>query len=352
MKRIDHLRVLLISLGAVTLAMFLTVNGRAGWSFPHAKHLEASGVACADCHSAAAQSKSGKDDLRPGAGYLPQLPHGRGPRQLRIRRAREALERILEVLARAAPGDRGYRLHPLPRRADRHEGGRHGQGTDRPRGLLRMPRRSEGRRTSARAATITSSSVRPLDHAPDYLHTHQFSARDAVGAVRGVPPPEHPVQRLPHGRQRPLPQPRSELRLHARGGRSQARERLHLLPHRATCNDCHMQERVKPTNHAQELDLGHEPARHRGASATSGTARAAMGRMIRSAPSATATPTRARGTTRASTRANSMTTTCTGRGTTTIRTSATTATRRAGGRRILRLLPQPRSQGLTEDCSR
>lgn len=179
MKRIDHLRLLLIALGAVTLAMFLTVNGRAGWVFPHAKHLEASGVACVDCHTSAAASKSGKDELRPKTdtcinchtsedltnfGYVEpgNRPSGFSKFSHEAHLAKEGVDcarchgaLVDKNIMGTGKGAIGHAVC-----FECHDG-------------HAAPNECEGCHDNIER-------VRPLDHEVDYVHTHQFSARGAA----------------------------------------------------------------------------------------------------------------------------------------------------------------------------
>lgn len=255
MKRISHLRLLLIALGAVTLAMFLTVNGRAGWTFPHAKHFEASGVACVDCHTGAAASKSGKDELRPKTDTCVNC------------HTAEDLTNFGYAEPGKSPGGFSKFSH------EKHLGM---QGVDCARchgALIDMNMAGTGKgqighevcyecHDGSKAPNDCESChdnierVRPLNHAADYLHTHQFSARGEASACEEC----HRQSTLCsdcHQGDNVLfdAHDKNFVFTHAEAARKHEIDCLSCHTEQ-TCNDCHVQEHVKPTNHNSNWTTG------------------------------------------------------------------------------------------------
>lgn len=255
MKRINLLRALLISLGAVTLAVILVAGVHAGWTFPHAKHGEAAGVTCADCHAPASTSQSGKDDLRPAVevcinchtqedlinyGWVepaklssgfPKFSHEKhlSMEGVDCAHCHGALTDV--TLVGTGKGQIGHLVC-----LECHNGQKAGD--------------------ECGSCHANIEQIRPLDHSADYLHTHQFLARGLAENCEEC----HRESTLCsdcHKGENVLfaTHDRNYLFTHAEDARK--RENDCMACHtQQMCNDCHVEERVKPTNHSSDWTSG------------------------------------------------------------------------------------------------
>jgi len=255
MKRFNLVRFGFAVLAAATLVAILTAGGSAAFRFPHAKHMEA-GVDCATCHTGAATSKSGKDAMIPqtsvcldchsqddlnGYGWttppkvsfdLPKFSHEQHLAMPGVDCARCHGGLAKPELAAAGKGMIGHAVCFAC-----HDGVKAKNGCNSCHGDV--------------------TKLRPLDHAPDYRHTHQFTARTSAGSCEQCHRQTEQCSECHYGDNALFrTHTRNYIYTHAEDARKNEHDCVSCHTNETFCNDCHMSEGIRPTNHTSEWTTG------------------------------------------------------------------------------------------------
>ncbi len=255
MNSVHIRRTVWIALGSIAMAGLVIAAGSAGIPFSHPKHLEA-GADCSVCHPDAAASKSGGDHLLPGTqaclgcheekdlkgwGWAPaEAADSRFPGF-----SHESHLALVEegcVLCHGALGD--------PKLAAQGSGEiGHGLCFD----------CHDGRTRSAECADChaDAGALRPLDHGPEYRHTHQFAARGSSGDCEQCHRQSEQCSECHQGENVLfLTHDRNYRFTHPLDARKHENDCASCHEPESFCNDCHLREGVAPENHAQDWITG------------------------------------------------------------------------------------------------
>ncbi|MFB3907293.1 MAG: cytochrome c3 family protein [Candidatus Eisenbacteria bacterium] len=247
MRGKDWIRGAVAVLAVATLAVLLSGSGAARTRFSHEKHQEV-GADCATCHPNATESQTGKDNLLP----TPETCQG----------CHEASD--LELWG-------WTKIQAVPSRIPAFSHSQHlGMGVDcaRCHGALVDPslRKTDrgqighpvcfechdGKQASQECETCHENTIglRPLDHGPDFRHTHQFKARGMAEECESCHRESEQCSECHQGENVLFPShPRNYEFTHAQDARKHETDCTSCHQAEQFCNDCHASVGVKPTNH-------------------------------------------------------------------------------------------------------
>jgi len=246
MKRIHSIRAAILLLSVLPLAVFVAERGAAGLRFPHPLHQD---VECSFCHEKAAQSQRGADNLLPGppvclgcheqatldtlgweagpppADRFPSFSHEKHLAMKEIDCAYCHGALMNRLLTGTGKGEIG---HTLCNKC--HNGVEANQ--------------------ECSSCHADVQRLRPLDHGPDYLHGHQFSARASAGACEDCHRESESCSECHQGENVLFrTHARNYVFTHAQDARKHENDCLSCHELDGFCNDCHVAEGVQPTNH-------------------------------------------------------------------------------------------------------
>jgi hypothetical protein len=252
MNTLAAYRTFVALLTVLTLVFVLVGTGGAGLR-PHPVHHEME-LECAICHEGAAESESGKDHLLPTQEicidchtteeieiYGWKVPK-RGPSSIpyfshKAHLAAEGIEcatchgALLDpLLAGTGKGEVGHEICMTC-----HDGE---QVTD-----------------ACESCHENLQVIRPLDHQPDYLHTHQFTARASAGECEECHRESDSCSECHQGENVLfLTHDRNYLFTHAQDAQKHEYDCIDCHDIGTFCNDCHDAEGIAPSNHFPATD--------------------------------------------------------------------------------------------------
>jgi predicted CXXCH cytochrome family protein len=256
MNSINTRRMGRIALAVLALTALYFAVGAADVPFSHPTHREA-GAECANCHPNVAASKSGSDALLPvaqaclechsqedltGWGGVPAGPAALAGFPRFSHQAHLALTEGDCTLChgaltdpKLAETDQGAPGHTVCFTC--HDGGK-------------VSNRCEGCH-----ADVTT--LRPLDHGPDYQHTHQFSARGSSGQCESCHRQSELCSQCHQGENVLfLTHDRNYRFTHPLDARKHESDCTSCHEAETFCNDCHAREGIAPESHADNWISG------------------------------------------------------------------------------------------------
>ncbi len=245
-----------ITLGVLALTAVYFAVGAADVPFSHVTHKEA-GVECATCHPDAAGSRSGEDALLPTAetclachsqeeltawGGVPTassalqgFPEFSHEGHLVLTEGECALCHGALTDSELAATDEGAPGHPVCFTC--HDG--------------------EKADNECESCHADASTLLPLDHGPDYRHTHQFSARGAAEDCESCHRESDLCSQCHEGENVLfMTHDRNYVFTHPLDARKHENDCTSCHEVESFCNDCHAREGIAPENHADDWITG------------------------------------------------------------------------------------------------
>lgn len=255
MKKLDIQRIGWITLGLFAVTVVFVAVGSAGIRFPHPTHQEA-GAECAVCHAKAATSQTGSDYLLPEAAICLDC------------HAQEDLDNWGWVAAPAVKsGFPKFSHEAHVALADGNCALCHGALID---PKLSGTGKGEIGHTvcldchngkdldnSCEGCHADIHRLRPLDHGPDFVHSHQFSARGASDDCEECHRQSEQCSECHQGENVLFStHDRNFLFTHPLDARKHENDCASCHDIESFCNDCHMREGIAPENHADNWTTG------------------------------------------------------------------------------------------------
>ncbi len=255
MRRIDCLRFGWISLALIAVTVLFAAVVIAGTRFPHPTHQEA-GLECAACHADAATSQKGGDHLIPqaavcldchaqedldGWGWSPPPP------------AKSGFPKFSHEAHIALVDGDCARCHGALIDANLTGTGKGEIGH----AVCFECHNGREIDDSCEGCHDNIHTIRPLDHGPDFVHTHQFSARGSSGDCEECHRQSEQCSECHQGENVLfMSHDRNYLFTHAMDARKHENDCASCHEIATFCNDCHMREGIKPANHADNWTTG------------------------------------------------------------------------------------------------